>query len=328
MPRTRFQLAVPAPFELPLALTGHGWYDLAPHDYVAGDSRFTTVIAVREAAVDVAIEVAHHGNRDKTAAAGGLKRTRHLAIQVEGAAIAGGAIGGAAARTTVKRALRRMLRLDHDFAPFFARCAERPTVEWAARRGGGRLLASATLFEDLMKILFTTNCSWAATKGMAARLCAAIGPRAPSGRSAFPTPAACAATDDAFWRDTVRAGYRGKAARRLAERFVSGEIDEATLAGTKLATLATPELRERLLSLAGFGPYAAGLALRLLGRHDDLALDSWCRARLATLANRKRPPSDRAVARRYARYGDDRGLVLWLELTAAWHGETSIATQR
>ncbi|MSR47198.1 MAG: hypothetical protein EXS13_09050 [Planctomycetes bacterium] len=88
----------------------------------------------------------------------------------------------------------------------------------------------------------------------------------------------------------------------------------------------TPALRERLLSLEGFGPYAAGLALRLLGRHDDLALDSWCRARLATMTERKPPPSDRAVARRYARYGDDRGLVLWLELTADWHGETSFAT--
>ena len=41
------------------------------------------------------------------------------------------------------------------------------------------------------------------------------------------------------------------------------------------------ELWRRLLALHGFGPYAAGQAMRLCGHYDRLALDSWCRARLA-----------------------------------------------
>jgi len=73
--------------------------------------------------------------------------------------------------------------------------------------------------------------------------------------------------------------------------------------------------------LRGFGPYAAEHLLRLLGRHDHLALDSWTRAKLARLRGRRRPPSDRTILRWYAPYGEWAGLAMWLEVTADWHGE-------
>jgi N-glycosylase/DNA lyase len=309
MARARFELAVAPPFELPLAVTGHGWYDLAPHRYETGAARFETVVANGDVAWDVAVE-----QKD-------AKRGATLHVTIDGAGAP-----SAAARAAVRAALRRILRLDHDFAPFWKRCSEWPSVSWAAKRGGGRLLASATLFEDLLKLLFTTNCSWAATRLMAQRLCDALGPKAPSGRAAFPSAAACAATSEKFWRETVRAGYRARGARALARRF-AGTGGAAGAAESEFidCDVTTDELRERLLALDGFGPYAAGQALRLLGRHDDLALDSWCRAQLAKQLGKKRPPSDRTIERRYARYGADRGLVLWLELTASWHGEAGDA---
>jgi hypothetical protein len=61
--------------------------------------------------------------------------------------------------------------------------------------------------------------------------------------------------------------------------------------------------------------------MRLCGHYDRLALDSWCRARLAELAGTRRPPSDRTVLRRYAAWAPFQGLALWLDLTAQWHGE-------
>jgi N-glycosylase/DNA lyase len=75
------------------------------------------------------------------------------------------------------------------------------------------------------------------------------------------------------------------------------------------------------VSLRGFGPYAAGQAMRLLGHYEHLALDSWCRARLAAMAGKKKPPADRVVEKRYARFAPFQGLALWLDLTADWHGE-------
>jgi len=83
-------------------------------------------------------------------------------------------------------------------------------------------------------------------------------------------------------------------------------------------------MRQRLLALHGFGPYAAGQALRLLGRHDDLALDSWCRAKIAQQTGRRRAPADRAIERAYACFDEHRGLVLWMDLTREWHGEGAL----
>jgi len=85
--------------------------------------------------------------------------------------------------------------------------------------------------------------------------------------------------------------------------------------------LPTPELLARLHELRGFGPYAAEHLLRLLGRHDHLALDSWTRGKLARIRGKRRQPSDRTLRRWYAPYGPWAGLAMWLEVTADWHGE-------
>jgi hypothetical protein len=57
-----------------------------------------------------------------------------------------------------------MLRLDQDLAEFWSICKRDPALSWVPRRGAGRLLASPTLFEDLAKLLMTTNCTWAVTQ--------------------------------------------------------------------------------------------------------------------------------------------------------------------
>lgn len=169
-----------------------------------------------------------------------------------------------------------------------------------------------------MKLLFTTNCSWAATRKMTANLVAALGEEAPSGQRAFPTPEACAEQDGSFYREVVRAGYRAEACVALARAFAEGGLSDERL---RARDVATDELRSRLLALRGFGPYAAGQALRLAGHYDDLALDSWCRGKLARLQGRRRPPKDAAIERAYRLFGSYRGLALWMDLTSDWHGE-------
>jgi N-glycosylase/DNA lyase len=151
---------------------------------------------------------------------------------------------------------------------------------------------------------------------MTRNLVAACGTPAPSGARAFPSPRQCL-RDAAFYRDTVRAGYRAEAARRLAAGFVDGTLADAQF----LQPQSADELWQRLTALRGFGPYAAGQAMRLMGHYEELALDSWCRARLAVLDGRRKPPSDRAIARRYAKFRPYQGLALWLDLTADWHSE-------
>ena len=289
---------MPEPFELPLCVQGHGWVALAPHRFDPVTATLATVLEVGDEAADVTV-----------AAAEGPPPALRVTVATRRA------LPAAAVRHVAGR-IAHMLRLRDDLSAFHARCRAEPSLQWAARRGAGRLMRSPTVFEDLMKLLFTTNTTWSGTVAMTRNLVDALGPAAPSGARAFPSPARCV-QPPAFYRDVVRAGYRAEAAVALARAFASGELDDATF----LAPQPAEQLWRRLLALRGFGPYAAGQALRLCGHYEQLALDSWCRARLAALGGRARPPSDRAVARRYARWAPFQGLALWLDLTAAWHGE-------
>lgn len=308
----RTTLPLPKPFELELALHGHGWILLAPHRYDERSGVWTVPLRLG----DARRLGAPLGHGYVVADVDVHQRARELHLEVHfDAAPPKGALAEARAQVA------RMLRLDADLSAFWKACREHEHLAWTARRGAGRLLRSASLFEDLVKLLFTTNCSWAATESMTQKLVDALGDPTPRGLRAFPTPAQCC-RDERFWREVVRVGYRARACRELAEHFAEGRLDDARFDDP---TLSTVEVRKRLCALHGFGPYAAGQAMRLLGRYDDLALDSWCRATLTQKLGRKQPPSDRAIARRYATFGAWQGLALWCDLTAEWHGEAGSA---
>jgi N-glycosylase/DNA lyase len=155
---------------------------------------------------------------------------------------------------------------------------------------------------------------------MVARLCDLLGEPAPAplpGRT-FPSAAAMAAAGERFYRDEIRAGYRAPFLAALARDVAGGRLELEALRRT---TEPAEALLRRLREILGFGPYAAEHLLRLLGRHDHLALDSWSRAKLARLRGRRRIPTDRALRRWYAPYGEWAGLAMWLEVTADWHGD-------
>src|ERR1700752_4162292 len=61
---------------------------------------------------------------------------------------------------------RHVLRLDDDLLNFYATMDRDPEFSWIGKQGAGRLLRSPTVFEDLVKMICTTNCSWALTLKM------------------------------------------------------------------------------------------------------------------------------------------------------------------
>ena len=62
--------------------------------------------------------------------------------------------------------VRHMLRLDDNIAEFYRLLAADSDFNWIPTQGAGRLLRSPTVFEDLVKMICTTNCSWALTEKM------------------------------------------------------------------------------------------------------------------------------------------------------------------
>jgi 3-methyladenine DNA glycosylase/8-oxoguanine DNA glycosylase len=186
-------------------------------------------------------------------------------------------------------------------------------LAWTAS-GAGRMLRSPTVFEDVVKTICTTNCAWSATVRMVTRIVTDLGDAAPDGGRAFPAPAALAGAGEVFFRDGVRAGYRGRYLLRLATDVADGTLDLEVL---RDPALPDPEVMQRLLALPGVGPYAAAhVMLTSLGRYRQLIFDSWTRPTYARLNGRK--ATDRGIERRFRKFGDYAGLAFWLYLTRDW----------
>jgi 3-methyladenine DNA glycosylase/8-oxoguanine DNA glycosylase len=166
-----------------------------------------------------------------------------------------------------------------------------------------------------VKTICTTNCSWALTMKMVRGLVTSLGQQATDGRRAFPTPEAMAAQTEKFYRDEVRAGYRAPYFKELAERVATGELDVESWLGSDLPT---DKLKRDMKRVKGVGDYAAENLLKLIGRYDGLALDSWVRGKFARTHNKGRAADDKKITRYYSRFGRWQGLALWCDMTRDW----------
>ena len=284
------------PVDLWRTLSSHGVADLPPNAIDEETRSLTTTLALPR----------------------GRARTIRIAAGRPGFALVEAADAGARDAAVLTEAARQMLRLDADLSPFYEAARDDPDLAWAGE-GAGRMLRSPTVFEDVVKTICTTNCAWSATVRMVTALVAELGLEAPDARRAFPTPQAMAEANDAFYKDVVRAGYRGPYLRSLARDVADGTLDLEALNDPRLPD---EEVAERLLALPGCGPYATAHMMMLLGRYSRLILDSWTRPKYARLNGRK--ASDKTIERRFGRYRDYAGLAFWLYLTRDWVEERPI----
>ena len=273
------------PVDLRRTLVSHGVADLPPNEIDQQAWTLTTTLALPHGATTVTVGEAADG-RARIAASG--------------------------PRAGVLDAVRHMLRLDEDLSPFYELARADGELAWAAA-GGGRMMRSPTVFEDVVKTICTTNCAWSATVRMTTALVEHLGEQASDGRRAFPTAAAMAAAGEDFYRAVVRAGYRGPYLRSLAADVAAGRLDLEELNDRALGD---DEVAARLLALPGCGPYAVAHMMMLLGRYSRLILDSWTRPTYARLNGHK--AADRTIERRFRRYRGYAGLAFWLYLTRDW----------
>jgi 3-methyladenine DNA glycosylase/8-oxoguanine DNA glycosylase len=229
-----------------------------------------------------------------------------------------GALRGKAVQAELTARVRRIMHLDGDYSEFYRVAANDPELRWVTR-GAGRFVHSATLFEDVVKTICTTNCTWSATIRMTDALVAGLGEQVPGvrGMRLFPTPQAMAKAGDVWYRDTARTGYRGAYLRAIATSVARGEIDLDALEAMSPEQLPDEALEKRLLELPGVGPYAAAHIMMLMGRYSRPVLDSSTRPKYARLSGRK-PRSDASIVRRFKPYGRFAGLAFWCYVTSDW----------
>ena len=286
-------ISTPRNFNFKRTVISHGWCELLPFSMDQSNWVLTRVIDVGDRPPVTVTMTARKGHVDITPARR-LNKTE-------------------AAR--VLRDARHILRLDDDLQPFYTATGEIPEFAWIGEQGAGRMLRSPTVYEDLVKMICTTNCSWSLTEKMVTGLVNSIGRESNDGRRSFPTPEAMASQPAEFYVDVVRAGYRAPYLKELADRVASGELDVESWLTTDVSTA---ELVKQIKGVKGAGNYAAENLLKLLGRYDGLALDSWTRAKFFKVRNNGRKANDKKIERYYSRFKEWRGLALWCDVTRDW----------
>lgn len=284
-------IRTPAEFNFASCLRSHGWVDLAP--FGVTQDKLTGVLALDGSVARFDVSQGPEGNKLKARA---RKKT--------------------ADNRCLKDAMIRIFRLDENLSGFYSKTQNDAELEWVGRVGAGRLVRSPTVWEDLVKTLCTTNCSWGLTLKMVSNLVEKLGESNGNGDRAFPTPDAMAAVDEDFYRNEIRAGYRSPYFLELSKRVCIGEIDPESWLSTELAT---NELKKAIKGVKGVGDYAAENLLKLLGRYDGLALDSWLRARFYERYNNGRPCPDGKIEKHYVGYGEWKGLAIWCDMNRDWY---------
>jgi N-glycosylase/DNA lyase len=216
----------------------------------------------------------------------------------------------------IRHQLSSSLRLDEDLTDFYRIARRHAQFQWIPRLKAGRLLRAPTVFEDIVKMICTTNCTWALTTVMVQNLTAKLGEKFNDHAHSFPTPERLAGVTERLMRKEIRTGYRSPYLLELAERVASGKLD---LESWRTSTLPTDRLYKEVRAVKGVGDYAAGNILKLLGRYDYLGLDSWVRAQFYKLYRNGRKVGDRTIERLFAPYGRWRGLFFWLDMTRDWY---------
>jgi 3-methyladenine DNA glycosylase/8-oxoguanine DNA glycosylase len=211
--------------------------------------------------------------------------------------------------------IKHILRFDENLKDFYKLTEKQKHLKWICRANAGRLVRSPTVFEDLVKTVCTTNCSWGLTKSMTKNLVEKLGLEAQNGKQSFPTAESMANQTPEFYREEIRAGYRSPYFVELSQSVASGKIDPESWLNS---TLSTGELKREMKSIKGVGDYAAENLLKLVGRYDGLALDSWLRAQFYKKHNNEKVCDDKAIAAFYEKFGNWRGLAIWCDMTERW----------
>jgi 3-methyladenine DNA glycosylase/8-oxoguanine DNA glycosylase len=294
------QLPARKPFNFLAIVNSHGWRQLAPFTFDESSNTLSYVLQLSNARV---LELNLRDGKD------GLAVTTEKLTKVE--------------QKEVMDKVTWMFGLDLDFSDFYAASRLEPKLAHAKKQTLGRILRSPTLFEDVIKTIFTTNTLWAATKNMTRKLVdefgAPIGLDTPfaanaQGNStngvnrAFPTPEAIAASNPDTIKEKIRVGYRAPAIYDLAVRVASGKYD---LEALKSSTLPTLELRKELMTIKGVGPYAAANLLMILGRHDFIPIDSYALKMVSHEWYKGKPITAKEVEKRFAKWGEYKGLAFW-----------------
>jgi 3-methyladenine DNA glycosylase/8-oxoguanine DNA glycosylase len=278
-------VTVPADFSFAATIDSHGWLQLPPYRY------------------DESTQTLHRLHRLEDGTLARLAMTgepQHIRVEVDSAAPL-----TPEQQTAIQQSVRRIFALDWNLAEFYAAMRDREHYRWIEAERHGRMLVCPTVWEDLVKTLLTTNTTWAQTINMSKRLCA-MGDAHGDGY-AFPVARQLIGIPAEELAAKTGTGYRAAYLLELAQKIVAGDVNVETW-----YELPSDELYKAIRSLKGFGDYAAGTMLRLLGHFDRLAIDTVARAAYKRITAGE-TATDKEIQAYYEPFGRWRGMALWMD---------------
>ena len=171
----------------------------------------------------------------------------------------------------VETTLAYMFRADEDFRDFWRKCESIEEMQPCADLRLGALLRSATIFEDAVKTLCTTNCHWRNTKRMVKRLCENFGESVETKWGqfwTFPEPDRLASATLEELAETG-IGFRAEYLSGFAKQVAEG-LDVEKWVGRRN----DPSLFEEIRSIRGFGEYSTRHILVMAGDYSRVPFDS------------------------------------------------------
>ena len=282
----RFTLAARPPFVFYTTVRSHGWYQLAPSLW------------------DEDKQVLRRAERLSSGRVIGLR----LSGIDNGVAVQTPALTGAE-KAELRQRLAWMFWLDADFSTFYARADAEPMLRHVRAKAQGRMLRSTSMFEDVVKMMMTTNIQWSGAIRLTKALTDHFGEPAEDdpGDRAFPSPERIARSRESVLRN-LGLGYRALYLLALARAVASARTDLEALKDPALPTL---EVRKRLIALPGIGPYAAAALLALLGRHDFIPIDTEAVSAVSKHFYGGRKVGEKEINAVFEKWGEHKALAYW-----------------
>jgi 3-methyladenine DNA glycosylase/8-oxoguanine DNA glycosylase len=292
------EIKVPSPFSLVSTAKISGWEELAP--FKLADGLLTTILRLPSTGNISSVWIKQK-SEDRLRLTLAFPKTPKCE-EVEDA----------------KNQISACLRLDEDYSDFYEICSKHPHYNWAKKLAAGRILRAPTVFEDTVKTICTTNCSWAFSITMACNLCSFLGKNNRFGTVgfAFPTPNEVFRAGEPKLRE-IKMGYRSRYIYELAKRIFNGDLN---LEGMRKENSQTDGLLLNLRSIRGLGPYGVAYMLNFLGKFEYLTIDRWMRKRYFMKYTKGDIVSDKEIEKRYEKFGKWKGLFFWVDMTRVWLG--------
>jgi 3-methyladenine DNA glycosylase/8-oxoguanine DNA glycosylase len=212
-------------------------------------------------------------------------------------------------QTELTEKVRWMFALDADFTEFYALADAEPRLAHVRGQALGRYLRSTTVWEDVVRVMMTTNIQWGGTKRLVASLVNHFGEPCDDEATmrAFPIPEKIARSRETTLRK-LGLGYRSPYLLQLARGVVSGQY---ALEALKDGTHDTDDVRQQLLALPGIGPYAAATLLGILGRYDYIGVDTEAISNVSKGFYGGKPVGAKEVDAVFAKWGKYKSLAYW-----------------